>query len=649
MQFKHPELLYFLGFILIPILVHLFQLQKFKKTPFTNVAFLQKLVVQTRKSSKLKKWLILCTRILLFSAIIIAFSQPYKSDKSLESTPHNYIYLDNSLSLNTTGEKGNLLQNSIKEIIENISDEENYSLLINSNFHKNISSNELKNILLNTSFEANNTSLNTVLSKFDLEKTKQIKTLNNTILISDFQNININNVTNVKLPIQLIQTVSASQNNLSIDSVSVINNGNNNFSLQITIKNQGIEKKNIPIALYNDDIVFSKQTFSITENTKKQISFPIQNITKFNGRITLNNADAFSFDNDYFFTINSTKKTAVFCIGKNVKYLSKIYTKNEFIFNASSLQNINYNLLKKQELIILNEVDEIPNTLATFLLEHLNQNKSLVIIPSIEINLNSYNSFFKLNKVGQLKKLQKDSLRITNINFKNPFFKNIFSKETTNFQFPISKNYYPNNFKNTAPLISFENQQNFTEKLFTNVGNLYWFSSSIDSKNSNFKNSPLIVPLFYKFGKLSAQFPEPYYTINKKNTIDISVSLNKNEVLSIGNTNNSFIPLQQAYTSKVSLHTKEKPNKSGFYNITNSTTPIETIAFNYQKDESNLDFLNVKELAKSNKNISYSDSISAVLEKNSEKNKVTWLWKWFLTLAIVSLIFEILILKFFKL
>ena len=58
MQFKHPEILYFLVFLTLPILVHLFQLQKFKKTPFTNVAFLQKLVLQTRKSSKLKKWII---------------------------------------------------------------------------------------------------------------------------------------------------------------------------------------------------------------------------------------------------------------------------------------------------------------------------------------------------------------------------------------------------------------------------------------------------------------------------------------------------------------------------------------------------------------------------------------------------------------
>jgi hypothetical protein len=47
MQFKHPELLYALFFLIIPILVHLFHLRKFQKTPFTNVKFLKKVTLHT--------------------------------------------------------------------------------------------------------------------------------------------------------------------------------------------------------------------------------------------------------------------------------------------------------------------------------------------------------------------------------------------------------------------------------------------------------------------------------------------------------------------------------------------------------------------------------------------------------------------------
>ena len=84
MQFKYPEILYALLLLIIPIIVHLFQLQRFVKVPFTNVAFLKNIEKQTRKSAKLKKWLVLISRLLALSCIILAFSQPYFSKSSTQ-------------------------------------------------------------------------------------------------------------------------------------------------------------------------------------------------------------------------------------------------------------------------------------------------------------------------------------------------------------------------------------------------------------------------------------------------------------------------------------------------------------------------------------------------------------------------------------
>ena len=651
MQFKHPEILYFLGFIIIPIIVHLFQLQKFKKTPFTNVAFLKKIALQTRKSSKLKKWLILASRMLLFSAIIIAFSQPHFSNKKAEEKQHTFIYLDNSLSVNSKGEKGNILQNSIKEIIENSSEKESYSLLTNSNYYEKISSNELKTTLLKLKPNANSRSLDEVLLKIESLKENKTYSLNKNVLISDFQ-INKNNkkvdVTNVTSQISLVKLVISQKNNISIDSVFIENQNNDNFLINVIIKNQGKPKNNISIALYNDKTIVSKLTFSSKENETKTISFPIQNQQKINGKIVLDFDDSFGFDNEFYFTLNSTKKINVFSVGKNHDFLSKIYTKNKFNFNTSSLQNINYNLLQKQELIILNELEEIPNTFITFLQTHLKEGKSLTIIPNSNSNLNSYNLFFSKINIGRISNKVSDSLKITNINFQNPFFKNVFSRNVQNFQYPIVKSYYNSTFKQNSNIISFDNQKEFITKIPLQKGNLFWVSSSLNTSNSNFINSPLVVPVFYNFGKFSAKYPKPYYTIGEKNTIDIATTLNKDEVVAINNNLTSFIPLQQLYASKVTLETLEFPNSQGLYTVNKDNKPIETIAFNYNSTESLLQFVNIKEEIKSNKNLEYSESIANVLKKNKADSKVTWLWKWFLALAIVSLLFEILILKFFK-
>ena len=651
MQFKHPEILYFLGFILVPILVHLFQLQKFKKTPFTNVAFLQKLVLQTRKSSKLKKWLILATRTLLFCALIFAFSQPYFSNKKAEEKQQTFIYLDNSLSLNSKGKKGNLLQNAVKEIIDNSSEKETYSLLTNSTFFENLNPTELKKGLLNLQFNTSSRSLEDVLLKIESFKSNKTNTLYKSILISDFQLSNKNkkiDFTNVTSPISLIKLHTSQKNNLSIDSLFIENRNSDNNTINVVVKNQGIAKNNIAIALYNNNIAISKQTFSIKENSIQNILFPIQNLEKINGKITLDYDDVFSFDNTFYFTVNPKVKINIFSIGKSHEFLSKIYTKNEFNFGSSSVLNINYNILQKQELIILNELEELPQTLITFLQNHIKEGKSIVVIPSENTNLNSYNSFFNKINAGYITNKVRDSLKITNINFKNPFFKNVFSKNVQNFQYPIVKNYFSSQLNQASNLVSFENQQPFIQQVLMNNGSLFWISSPLNKDNSNFTNSPLIVPIFYNFGRFSAKYPEPYYIIGASNSIDINATLKKDEVLTIKDETTSFIPLQQLFKAKVTLETTDKPEKQGLYTVNKEATNIENIAYNYDSSESELSFINIKEEIKGNKNLQYSESIADVLKKNKEKNKVTWLWKWFLALAIVSLLFEILILKFFK-
>ena len=77
MQLKHPEILWGLFLLVIPIIVHLFQLRRFKKTPFTNVAMLQKIMIDSQRANQLKKWLLLFTRLLLLASLIIAFAQPF--------------------------------------------------------------------------------------------------------------------------------------------------------------------------------------------------------------------------------------------------------------------------------------------------------------------------------------------------------------------------------------------------------------------------------------------------------------------------------------------------------------------------------------------------------------------------------------------
>ena len=648
MHFKNPEILYLLTLLIIPVLVHLFQLQKFVKTPFTNVSFLHKIIQQTRQSSRIKKWLILATRLLLFSTIVIAFSQPYISNKKASVKQHNYIYLDNSLSTNTKGKRGDLLQVSAQDIIKHASDKDEYSLLTNSSFYPKKTKNELKNILLKIKNTAKKIDISTVLLKFDTEIKDKTKDLDEIILISDFQNTYKNEFTNVTPIFSAIKLTPIIKNNISIDSIFLSNLNTDSFTLNVLVRNQGEPKKNIPIAIYNHSKLISKRSTSFEKNAYKTIEFKIKNQKEFTGKISSNFSDIYPFDNTLYFTLKNNQKINVLSIGKNADFLTKIYNKKEFNFNQSTPQNTDYNSISKQQLIVLNEIENIPDVLIKKMKDFSQNGGSLAIIPNRKSNIYSYNNLLKALGVGKIGAKRNSPLKITAINFEHPLFENVFSKNITNFQYPSVQSYYPIDSNNASKIIGFENDSPFISQIKNKKRTVYWVSASLERDNSNFINSPLIVPVFYNFGKLSFKNSQLFYRIGRTNKIDIETKTRENQVVRILNSENSLIPLQSKFKNKVRITTNAASLTPGFYQVLKDKDTIQTLAFNYPKEESFINYMDLNKLKKISQKGIVTGSISDVFKKINKKNQVHWLSKWFLTLAIVSLLLEILILKFYK-
>ncbi|PHR68823.1 MAG: hypothetical protein COA67_12265 [Lutibacter sp.] len=650
MQFKQPEILYALLLLIIPIIVHLFQLQRFVKVPFTNVQFLKQLKLETRKSSRLKKWLILATRLLAFTAIIFAFSQPFFSDSKKNTNYTSTIYLDNSLSMQLKTQQGELLKMAAQEIIESSKNNTTVSLITNDKIFKNLDQRNLKNILLNLKFSSKKLDFNSILLKSNQLNINKTNTLNNLILISDFQKVNTinkNNVTNVNSHISFIKLTPEVISNISIDSIYISNINNKEITLKVAISNTNIERNNVPISLYKNTILVGKTTTLLSKNKTSEVEFIIPNNENFNGHLQLDDP-LLPFDNTLFFSISKSEKTNVISIGKNAEYLSKIYSKKEFNFNQKTVSNLDYNSIQNQHLIILNELVKIPVSLTNTLHEFVKNGGNLVLIPSKESDVISYNQFFAKLNLGTMSSFVKKDLKITSINFTHPLLHDVFEKKVLNFQYPTVNQYFKTILNNSSPIISFENEQPFISEIKTNKGTVYLFSSPLDVSVTNFKNSPLIVPILYNFGKYSFEIPQLYYTIGKENVIDINNSIKKDEILKLKNETSEFIPLQQIFHNKVQLKTNEQPNTSGFYTITSNNIALGSVSYNYNREESDLNYTNLRELFKDNNDISISNSIKETFTKLNEQQEIKPLFKWFIAFGILFLLLEIFILKFFK-
>ena len=642
MQFKHPEILYFLFLLVIPILVHLFQLRRFKKEYFTNVRFLKALSIQTRKSSKIKKWLLLATRILLLTFIIIAFAQPFfKAKDSKNSSNEMYIVLDNSFSMQAKGQKGELLKRAVQELLENTPENQTFSLITNSETFWNTDIKSIRTELQNLKYSALPFQLESAMAKIKLRKSAFNKDV---VVITDAVGLEPKQLKSIDSDFNtyFIIPEAEHENNTSIDSVFIHQTLDDFYEIGLKLSAFGKKDKEIPVALYNQNKLIAK-TLTKLETKDKTIYFTIPKID-FHGYVSIID-NGLEYDNILYFSITKPKKNNIISIGTPEKsnFLSRIYTNDEFNFNNYAIGNLDYNAIEKQDAIVLNELDEIPQAMQTTLKSFVDKGGNLVLIPSAKASIGNLNTFLKNFGNIQFKSMENQEKLVTKINFNHPLYGGVFENKIDNFQYPKTKNSFGIIGSNPAALY-YEDQTAFLTIINNPIAAVYVFTAPINLENSNFQQSPLIVPTFYKMGLNNQKNGVTAITIGNNKAFLVDVTLSKDEILKVKNETDTFIPVQQILNGKVKLTFNDFPEQAGNFGVFNQKERLQNVSFNYNRTESDLAQAN-KDVLSDYKTI---DSIDTVFDTLQTDRTDSQIWKWFVIFALLFLVTEMAIIRFVK-
>ncbi len=642
MHFKHPEILYFLFLLIVPILVHLFQLRRFKTSYFTNVRFLKELAIQTRKSSKIKKRLLLATRLLLLTFIILAFAQPFFEAKDSKNASNEmYIVLDNSFSMQAKGKKGELLKRAVQELLENTPENTQFSLLTNTENFWNTDIKSSKSALQNLKYSATSFDLSAITAKIKAHKSAHKKDI---VIITDAVGLKEATIATVDFDEKpyFIIPEAEQKNNVSIDSVYINQTLENFYEIGINLSAYGEDFKPVSTALYNQNKLIAKTIVNF-DTKKKKINFTIPK-EAFHGYVTIED-NGLSYDNKLFFSISKNKKTNVISIGEPEKsnFLSRIYTSGEFNYHNYPINSLDYNSLEKQNTIILNELVDIPQALQTTLKAFVSKGGNLVVIPSEKTSVSNLNTFLSGFGKIQFGNLETNSKLITKINFDHPLFSGVFENKITNFQYPkvnssfaVSSSY--------PPVLSFEDQTSFVTAVQNQVSGITIFTAPINSSNSNFQQSPLIVPLFYKIGQYNQKTGVNALTIGNNQPYFVDVLLTKDAILEVKGNDDSFIPIQQILNNKVKLTFNDFPETAGNYSVFDKKEWVENISFNYKRTESDLSQVNTNVVS----DFKTADTISTIFNTLQTERTDSQIWKWFVIFALLFLALEMAIIKFVK-
>ncbi|MEH6680067.1 MAG: BatA domain-containing protein [Sediminicola sp.] len=641
MQFKHPELLWALFLLLIPILVHLFQLRRFKRTPFTNVRLLQKVVARSRKSRSLKKWLLLATRLLLLGFLILAFSQPFLAGDTALKEKQTVFYLDNSFSMQAKKENTTLLRHVIQQLLTELPAESSINLFTNTEVFQNVPPSEIQNQLLDLSFTPEQLRLNDIYLKAGTLFENRPESIRNLIVVSDFQQRILSKEKDSGQNFQkhLLRLDPDRTENVSIDSVFVGKDVGNTLEL-VSMLSSSSEIGDIPVSLYNAEKLIAKASADFDGKGKATISFTVPKDRHIRGKLEITDT-GLTYDNQLYFNLSKKEPIKVSVVGNaGTEYLERIFTEDEFELTLLSPTGLDLRKLENQHLLILNELPDIPVSLRNAIKNFRDNGGHVLLIPSENSNLASYNTFLNGISGSSLQGKTEGERVVSGIQYSHPLYQGVFKEEIGNFQYPKVSSHYKVSTK--APqLLSFEDGTPF---LIGREG-FYFFTASISAPNTNLKDSPLIVPTLYNMGLQSLRTGPLYGMVGKVSQLDIPVALGRDNILKVSGTEGEFIPQQSSYSTKTTLNFGPLPEKDGWYDIIKGTDTLKNISFNYPRDESVLMYTKMGDMEGE---ATISSETEALFDNIEKGDGITPLWKWFIILALLFIVVEILIQKIFQ-
>lgn len=640
MQFLYPQVLWALLLLLIPVIVHLFQLRRFKTTLFTNVALLQKLTTETNKSKSIKRWLLLFSRLLAMAALVFAFARPFlqHNQTSEQLTGPLFIYLDNSLSMQAKNQGVPVLEEAIQLLVNRLQDEQMVELLTNDRSLGPDQWGNLKSKLPGLQFTAKKRSLNEIQLRATQRTSTGLPTYQKALILSDFQEgdlplsmENADSLSLFKVPIRPTERVNAWIDSLSLTSTP-------NSSLQLTIWIGGGKKGEvIPVSVQEKGRLLAKTTLDAPgEDRPKQLQISLPDQQNIQGTVDIEDNSLF-FDNRFYFSVTTAERIRVLAIGKQKgSYLERIFESEEFEWNRQELNQLDFGQIPRQNLIVLDELYQITPALQSALVDFHKEGGSIALIPAENSVRNTYNQL--LSSLGQvnLKELKRDTLRLDRIRYRHPLYQGVFRQEVADFDTPEVRLYYPLTPASEAPLL-LENEAPFaiaTERLTV-------FAAPLQTKYGDFSLSPLIVPTFYNMGKQSIRLPELYVRMGNQQRLDVPYTASQDQVLQLESPVLQYIPQQRSYPNRTELVLNEDLDKAGLYTIRTPQEELGILAINYPLSES-------KQNWSLEGNAQQNLTLESLLQQWDGENSRTEFWKWAVALALIFLLLEMGIQKWIK-
>lgn len=690
MAYLNPAALWGLLALAVPIIVHFFNLQRPRQVLFSNVAFVKEVKRTVVRRVNFQRWLLLLLRLLALAAIVFVFANPVKVDSGnqlVQGSRSVAVIIDNSESMRASNERGQYFRQAIslsRNLIKAYGQEDEFLVTGSSNLSLQsgfIGQAEVGDHLEQIELEQNTRSLGDLLNIAPNLFSRATGAVRELYIISDFQKSTVLtdstelHIGDSSILVRLLPIASRQPDNVYVEDheiVSKILAPDKQVALQLTLVNNGqnpVQDLNVRVVLDETVVAISNQSLQPGEKKPVELTFTPNRSGWINGQIELDDQPIY-FDNERFFSFYVPSAEKVLLVesqpSPNIRLLyEEVFTQFDTkVVSARNLASVNFQDYRS---IVWPGLDKVSSGLSSQLIEFVNNGGSLLTFPGESIDLASWNRWLADANIGKMNPVTEveEGQEAKNYDLEHPIFEGIFtSAEASAKPDPIRVfKYYPLSLSGAIPqarILGFDNTPLLVENKI-GAGQIFLFTFFSSNSWSDLQVKTIFPPLLFRITQLMNQSGNLSYDQEIGEFSPISLKASTQQRLDLRNkAGETFTPERYEQAGQSRLVFDNMSIEAGNYDIVQQDSVLMSLSFNVADQESMLEFWGADGLADLIRQKGLEDHLivlsaldQEMTDEIREARDGTPLWKWFLWLAVICLLIEVMVIgggigKFFR-
>lgn len=660
MAFLYPYFLLAGLCLAIPVLIHLFNLRRYKTVYFPSTRFLKSVALKSQRQSKLQhKWLLLL-RLLFLAALIFAFAQPYLANKGTQTSQNKLqvLYLDNSYSMTRKSGPRTLLdvaKDAAIQFANNAAANTKFLILTNNGplRYQAMPVEEAVTAISGISTSALSLDNEAVFGQVQSLIQTELADGADLYYFSDFQksgfsqNLPTDLAKNIKLHGVYVDAPASA--NLYIDTAflttPVLEAGqpaklvvrtatagkptNTSPTLQLTANGQ--VKSAVSPSFNADGISTDTLEFNTEGNSWQRL------------QLTLNDG-TIPFDDTFRIAARSAANLSVLVLneGQQSPYINAAFRAySGFTLSQHSTADVPKDW-RPYNLIVYNGITALSAAEGEVIAQALRLGKVVCIFPGFSKNPDRLNEGLQVAANVRVLKLDTSTQTATTLQSGSDLVKDIFERIPENLALPTANWHLALSAPlqaNGQSIISFRNGDPLLVQYSpTSGGKLYVSSVSADASAGNFSSSYFFVPFLYQMALHSSGTGVYALTSGMGQAAYLPLrSLGDRQMLHLIGNGVDAIPPQQTAGGGVNVFVDAAVQEPGFYRLTDGGADSAVVALNANRKESQLESWAMADLKKdwSGKDAEWI-SPQALIDGDSQASGKPFPW-WRLAVAIALL------------